>query len=266
MTELKRCIILNEGRDLNDILRDAFRKIAEMAEQTTVKKVAMIIPKVESLKDGFLINVLGQETCRQLKKGPVNLTSSGIKLEAFSSITYQKSRLIEPHVVLALYIEPRALEEIEQGRYICGVIVVPWPNDDYDNWIMTWQPEVCGTQLVPDSSSPLIDNPVVEVAMKHLSLSINKSTGLSHPLDKSEAVCLFKLLKDSGEIYDPMQVRAYAIQNGWTPNGADELFRIADGVIKGRRFQIENKVYYNRHYVEKLRQEVTDNAKDSKDT
>ena len=258
MRTIKRSIIMGEERDQGEILGDAFRTLADVARQVAAKEIAVVLPKLDHLDDGYLYCVLDPEVCRQLKKGPVMSSSSGLVLRAFSAATYWKKHPREPHVVLALYIVPDELERIEREQGVQGVVVVPWSPGEYDDWMRTWQPDVIGAPSVPGPAAPLITNPVVERAMKHLTGSINLSTGLSHPLDKSKAVCLFRELVKAGEQYDPALIRAWALRNNWTPSGADALIKIADGTLKGKSFRIVQRGYYQKRYIEKLRQEVAE--------
>ena len=76
---------------------------------------------------------------------------------------------------------------------------------------------------------------IVERAIKSLSRRINLSTGLSHPMDKAAAIDILNLLKKEGFHYSSEEIKILAIRNGWTSTGANEIFRIADMILSGRK-------------------------------
>lgn len=59
---------------------------------------------------------------------------------------------------------------------------------------------------------------------------MNLSSGLTHPLDRPKVVWAFKIFREAGYVWEPADVRSWALANGWRPSGARDLSEVADGV------------------------------------
>ncbi len=71
------------------------------------------------------------------------------------------------------------------------------------------------------------------------------------------AVELFRILYKNNEHYDPVSVRTWAIRNGWTPNGADELKYIAQAILDRRPIRGSKGLYpWRKDLIEHLRKEA----------
>ena len=98
---------------------------------------------------------------------------------------------------------------------VYALLVIPWNMDDVQEWIEAHGPTdiLSSTFMQPISLS----DPVIVVALKSLLASINRSTGINHPLDKSRAIDTFKALQTARIEVDPAETRAWLIQNGLSP-------------------------------------------------
>jgi hypothetical protein len=74
----------------------------------------------------------------------------------------------------------------------------------------------------------------VRDALEALSAVVNVSSGLGRPDDMATAVDTFRVLKRGGESYDPRDVQAWAVRNGWSGGDARELGEVAAKVKGGR--------------------------------
>ena len=97
--------------------------------------------------------------------------------------------------------------------------------------------------------------------MKMLTSTVNLSTGLTHPSDKACTVELFRLLHKNEEPYDPDSIRAWAVKNGWSPEGADELRRIAKAVLDSRPIRGSNYPCWKSNIIEILRKRAIERKK-----
>ena len=84
-------------------------------------------------------------------------------------------------------------------------------------------------------------SPVIQEALKSLTIRVNLSTGLTHPLDSDSAKELFKILKENGQLLVRAEVEAWASQNGWAARHASVLGELAEKIGAGGRVQIQNK-------------------------
>ena len=78
---------------------------------------------------------------------------------------------------------------------------------------------------------------IVEIALISLTRRVNLSTNLTHESDKGAAVGLFRILRDEGIVYDPDEIKRWAIKNGWKTKGANKLKDIAEGILEGKRLR-----------------------------
>ncbi len=137
---------------------------------------------------------------------------------------------------MALWPTAKGVALLDDSDKTKALAVVPWLLSDIEPWRRARQPvDLLGT--APPSPSPAINDPIVRAAMKSLTSSVNLTTGLSHPSDKDHAVETFKVLKRAGHDWNPDDVHAWALANGWTNRGADDLRKYAAGVRSGRSFR-----------------------------
>ena len=91
------------------------------------------------------------------------------------------------------------LDALDDLKGVIGVIVVPDFLDSADQWANRWSPIVHGQSQSPPVS--LIDDPVVEAALLHLTQMVNLSTGLVHPRDKDMAIEVLRILRNKRELH-----------------------------------------------------------------
>jgi hypothetical protein len=117
------------------------------------------------------------------------------------------------------------------------MLVVPWILEETKPWIRT----VNAKDLDAPTDSPpeeLIKSKVVAQALRTLSAMVNKSTGILHPLDKGKAIETFTILRDAGESFSPVDVKAFLIrEEGWKANYAQDVADIAQKVLEHKKLQ-----------------------------
>jgi hypothetical protein len=136
--------------------------------------------------------------------------------------------------ILVVWTRDDRLEKID-GLGAPAICAITWSEGSIERWKAAWGPVNLRTGDAAPAST--ISNPVVRAALEGLTTSVNLSTGLSHPSDRSHAVAVFKLLVSGGERYDPDEVRAWATSNGWQADDASELAEIAGKIKEGRRLR-----------------------------
>jgi hypothetical protein len=128
------------------------------------------------------------------------------------------------------------LQGLEWASGLKAFAVVPWDEDEIETWRQArGAVDLLGRQPVPEA--PKIGDPVVEEAMRSLTRIVNLSTGVRHPRDRSMAIHAFRILKRNGHDYDPAEIRAWAMANGWAADDARELGEYAEGVQRGKAYQ-----------------------------
>jgi hypothetical protein len=222
-------------------IRKAIALLDELSARLHTPDTIMLIPAKLNLQ-GVIEEALGNRVVRALAQGKRVSLPSGANMRVETQKTFRDSR--SQDLILGMYVTQKMLNQIDGAKQAAAVIVVPWTMEEVAEWRKTWNPKLPGQESAP-SQTVLVENPAVEAALEMLTHTVNLSTGLSHPSDKTQAVKLFRLLFDNGELYDADSVRAWAMRNGWTPEGADELRAVAQAVserkrIKGGRFPTEH--------------------------
>ncbi|HWL36689.1 MAG TPA: hypothetical protein VNQ77_10885 [Frankiaceae bacterium] len=103
-------------------------------------------------------------------------------------------------------------------------------------WVRAHQ----ATDLVSGAQapSPQIADPVVAVAMGHVTDSINHNNGLVQDDDRAYAVRTLQVLHGAGYRLDVDELAAWALAAGWPGGEVAELRDIAGRVLAGRTFQL----------------------------
>jgi hypothetical protein len=178
-----------------------------------------------------------------LSPGLDNLDNSAViarfraSLRCESERTFKKSRYSwDGGPALALWPTASMLALLDDHEGVKALAAVPWLLKDTDAWRRARRPiDLLGQ--AEQEPEPEISDPVVRIAVQHLTDGVNLSTGLSHPSDKARAVETFKILRKGGHRWTPSEVRAWALVHGWDNRGADDLERYAAGVLEGKPFR-----------------------------
>ncbi|MFP6845317.1 MULTISPECIES: DUF1889 family protein [Thalassolituus] len=101
---------------------------------------------------------------------------------------------------------------------------------------------------------------ILEEAIKTLSVVVNVSTGLAHPLDDSRAKELFKALKKYNVPLSGTDVYSLATSNSWPDRHAKQLAELADKIGRGGRVQIRERRDWGEPTVRRLIDELGQDA------
>lgn len=113
-------------------------------------------------------------------------------------------------------------------------------------------------------NNDIVSNKVVLMALKLLARDVNLASGIKDS-DKKVIIETFTILKTNNEHYDPREVESWLIERArWTPELAEEVARIARGILEGRRITSRHRgQMYNENILEIWREEARDPTKNS---
>jgi len=224
------------------------------SQSVDTAEAVLLVPTKHQIQHTSLASVLGPNISKTLHKGNEVSLPCDMNLRLETVQTFRGS--YKPYFVLAVYASKKMLDKIDSAVNITAMIIVLGLKSDIEQWKRTWNPQVVGEP--PTSPEKLIDNPVVEEAMIALTSSINISTGLVHPRDKSSAVQLLRELHKHGELFDPNSLSSWALRNGWTPEGADDLNKIAQAILDHRPIRGGGIHHWRPDIIEYLKQRVNE--------
>lgn len=214
----------------DDALRDGLKWLLHYADEHGHDRAAVFVPTLRQAES--LGRVLGREAAKRLKRDrEVAIDHLTLELLIASNLGARCSDA----PLLAVWVDDKQLDKLD-GLAPPAICVVPWLKDDIEGWKDSWNPGDARTGESGDRRST-VTNTVVVAALESLTGRVNLSTGLSHPYDKAAAVSLFQFLLGAGEQFEPGQVRAWAVRNGWHPDDARELGDVAQKLKDGRRVQ-----------------------------
>ena len=219
-----------------------FAWLIKLAQGDSSKKSALIaVPLLKALEDD-VAPVLGREAIASLAAG--NEVNIDVILK-LSLMTERKPRESWSGPVLAIYPTRKLLELIDAMSGVTDMLVVARRIWSIQDWVDTWRVAPLSVSPLPPPSSGV--SPVLEAALRTLTLKVNRANGLAHPTDRAATVSLFETLRRDGFSFDPKSVRSWLISKGhWEPAVADQIREIAEGVLAGKDFQTDKYVWSER--------------------
>jgi hypothetical protein len=219
--DILRYLIVNEGPDMYN-LRYAFDKAIEVCKEEDLQTITLLIQSKKYFLSTKISEYLGEKQSRNLVNGKSIILEDPIslKLESENSINV----FLTFKLILAIYITPKGIDKLDSVYSAKAILFLPWKEDDLSDWIERWNPNIIGKT----SFSPTKMEINVESELTKLTSTINLSTGLSHPFDKSKAMEMFQRLKKNSEKVIPRQVKNWAIANNWKPDHADDLKKLSE--------------------------------------
>jgi hypothetical protein len=154
--------------------------------------------------------------------------------------TYRKTRW-QGGPVLAVWPDKKMLTTLDDDYRVTAICAVPWALPSIMEWIKAGQAiDLLGKAQT--SAAPRFD-PVVEQALESLTISVNLSTALANPIDKTAAVTFLRVLHRARYKMDPGAILAWAMSHGWSARGAQELSDVARGVLEGRAYRVVKNAF-----------------------
>jgi len=146
---------------------------------------------------------------------------TGISLPIYD-LRYLIRFSIEPRQFLnliSIYPTSKMFDKLNDLNRAKVIVVVPWTKKEREEWIKTWNPEIIGGDEIEIGALDI--DVKLESALTALTTVINVSTGLTHFSDRESAIQLLQILHRNGIQLKPDDMKTWALQNGWTSDGAN---------------------------------------------
>jgi hypothetical protein len=194
----------------------------------------IVVPTKGQFSSGALVGVIGEPAAKALSgQGSVSI-GKGQVLGA-TARTLRTSRGWSGGPALLLWPDSKLLATMNDDFRVGDLCVVPWTYEEVEPWAE-------GTHAIDLTGSGPAElredvEALVEVALESLTNRVNLRTGLVHPSDKAAAVDMFRLLQRARSSWDARTVEAWALEHGWSADGARQLREVATGVQERHRYQ-----------------------------
>ncbi len=202
-------------------------KIAEIAAIQEPEVIFLTHTK-QQIRSGAIASALGAQTSKALAN------NKAVGIQGGGRISNQTMKTMPQFatnkIVVVCYGEEKILDFADGLSAPAGIVVIPDLEGSANGWIERWNPTVHGAEQ--SEASEIVDDPIIRAALTSLSEMINLSTGLSHPRDKLVADEILRVLRAKGHVIEPSKIKSWAIRNGWAPDGANELAKVAGKVAK----------------------------------
>lgn len=197
------------------------QKIGEARKQ--VSDVVLLVHTKRQFDQTALSSYVGKRNAAALSKGNSVGLSNGATLRLCTLRTVSQRH--DGSVVVAFFADDQLLDATDDLDGLGGIVAVPDRPEGADTWAMRWGAIVHGKEN--QQTQKLIDDGVVEAALRNIVSNVNPSTGIGHPRDKELANENLRILRANGHKLDGAAIRSWAIQQGWTSSNAEELAKLA---------------------------------------
>lgn len=246
-----RCVVPPDHQRGCEYIKTALVLASEIYKNLRCSgEVILLVPKKERYSV-VEIAVGKQAMDVLLRKGEVRLQGiCDLRLESVQTIR----SLWKADIVVAVFAYQQMLDEVDRLQDLRAVVVAPDLMDDISYWMRTWNPSILGQES--SQAEKLIENPILEEALKLITERINLSTGLSHPRDHDYTVGLLRYLNKHIGLESPSSVRAWAVKNGWSPDHANDLAGVVRSLKEGRRIRGGKDFRFDKSTLKMLRDQA----------
>ncbi|MCS3804692.1 hypothetical protein HNO92_001408 [Chromobacterium alkanivorans] len=216
----------DQSKEAISLAFDYADKLCKLS-QGAVQEAILFVPGKNSIKFTTLTSVLGEMNAKKLHDGGIVILPSGIpmRLETIRTLRWAA----KSSVLISIYSDQKMLDQVDSTKNLFGIVAVPHVPDALEMWQKTWSPTVHGAPK--QSPQKLIEDLVVEQALVSLTHSINLSHSLLNPCDKKYSDRTLRILRANGHVEEPVNLRLWAVQNGWHPKAAEELEKLAIKIL-----------------------------------
>lgn len=239
----ERFYIDTTGND-DEAYKEAMRFAGEYANKN--KHIDRVILLALTKKNvGWLERIFKEATVRKMFNGiKIKGYRPLFKIETLRTYSEYSS---QNDFVIAMAIRNDKLFKIDDYYNVSAILAIPWLKEDIEKWSKTWQP----LEIRQNSKASSYPEPscIVKLALEDLTLQVNLTTGITHPMDESLAKTYIRTLykyepKINGDI-----ISSYLVSKlGWESDGAKDVKKLVDTLNEGRYFRGGNTKGLQNYY------------------
>lgn len=195
------------------------------APGSAIARILLLVHTKQQLTNTDLPGYLGQAAAKTLANNGV-IRFAGVEMRAATLKTL--SSMQNGTLILAFWADGKMMNQIDALAGVGAIVAYPWPQDALDPWIATWNPHVHGQAKGP--AEPLITDPIVEAALRGMTIVMNLSNTGLHSYYKDSADRMLRILRAKNHTIEPDKIRQWAVRNKWQPGAADDLAKLASKI------------------------------------
>lgn len=224
----KRVVACKDGYDEKALsLALGYTKLLIDDAGVAAPDLVLLTHTKRQLQSTSLAGMLGPEASRALSAGKQLHTPVGpLRHATLRTLGNSGNNTI----VIAFYADEKMLDELDSMPGLIGIVVVPDREGDIANWVKRWTVQVHGEK--PGTPTSLISDPLIETAMRALTTITNTSYGCLNSRDTEHADEIFRILRNKGHILDPLEIKNWAVREGWHTGAANDAAKIAAKIAK----------------------------------
>jgi len=203
-----------------------------------ISNIVLFVASKHQLTGGDLPGFIGTKAAKTLdRNGVVKIFGLDMRAATLKTLSHvQRDTLI-----LAFWADKEMMDKVDALTNVAAVVAYPWPEDGLDSWIATWEPIVHGRKDA--KPAPLISDRIVEVALNQMTRMQNLSHQGLHSHYKDSAERTLRILRAQKHTLDAQNIRLWAVRNGWHPNMADDLQKMAAKIAALKTKPSLNSIY-----------------------
>lgn len=229
----QRFYIDTHGND-DEAYKEAMQFACKFANSDNeVKRVILLIHSKQNT--GWFERLFGGAVVKQLFNGTKFKDCNPIF--KFETLRTYKDGYGQSDIVITCGLDAEDVLKIDDFYSIKAIIAVPWLRDKIEKWVKTWAPkELRGNQS--DNSTFPEPSCIVKRALESLTSTINRSTGITHPMDEEKAKTTILALHKYEPSLDADIVGAYLVRElNWDTDHAKDIETLINKLNDGKHFQ-----------------------------
>ncbi|WP_394674601.1 hypothetical protein [uncultured Chryseobacterium sp.] len=213
-----------------------------------LNKIIFLVPTKNNI--GWLDRLYGEQTVKKMFNGA---SYAGVNVKIETIRTYGKNYSNPSEVVICCGLNSEEIFKAQDYRQVDTLIAIPWVKENTESWIKTTKAAKINDDLTVENEKNTNIHPepseIVKNAFKELWGSINKATGITHPIDNAKAKTYVRALYKYEPQLNADIVCSYLIRElGWQARHADDIRKLIDTLNNDKFYQGGERTGLQNHY------------------
>lgn len=213
-----------------------------------LNKIVFLVPTKNNTE--WLDRLYGEQTVKKMFNGA---SYSGVNVKIDTIRTYGNNYSNPSEVVICCGLNSEEIFKAQDYRQVDTLIAIPWVKENTESWIKTTKAAKINDDLTVENekNTNIYPEPseIVKNAFKELWDSINRTTGITHPMDNAKAKTYVRALHKYEPQLNADIVCSYLIRElGWQTRHAEDIRKLIDTLNNGKFYQGGERTGLQNHY------------------